>query len=350
MPFEIKRGVNISHWLSQSQRRGQERIDWFQEQDVRYIARLGYDHIRLPFDEEQLWDERGQLEPEALGLMRAALGWCQAAGLRCVLDLHILRSHYFNAHQQPALFTEPAEAERFVGLWRSLSAQVREWPTDRVAYELLNEAVARDPEDWNRVSHLAYSTLRELEPDRTIVLGSNAWNSARTYDRLRIPDGDRKLILTYHFYEPGLVTHYRAHWTPTGAYTGPIHYPGKLIPDDRHAELRAITARLAEERGLSPAEIEERYQQAVQPYDRQRMVETIRGPLAARERTGLPLYCGEFGCYQQCPQELRLAWYGDIMSVFNEYGIAWANWDYKGSFGIITPDGQDTGIAAALLA
>jgi len=38
------------------------------------------------------------------------------------------------------------------------------------------------------------------------------------------------------------------------------------------------------------------------------------------------------------------------MQTLNERDIAWANWDYKGSFGIVDASGQDTGIASVLLA
>ncbi|HHE73115.1 MAG TPA: glycoside hydrolase family 5 protein, partial [Chloroflexi bacterium] len=84
MAFTIYRGTNISHWLSQSDRRGAERRAFFTQQDVERIARLGggrLDHIRLPVDEEQLWDENGDPDPEAFGLLEAALDWCEAAGL-----------------------------------------------------------------------------------------------------------------------------------------------------------------------------------------------------------------------------------------------------------------------------
>ena len=57
--FVVQRGTNISHWLSQSRRRGEERKRFFTEEDVTLIARLGYDHVRLPVDEEQLWDDGG---------------------------------------------------------------------------------------------------------------------------------------------------------------------------------------------------------------------------------------------------------------------------------------------------
>jgi len=38
-----------------------------------------------------------------------------------------------------------------------------------------------------------------------------------------------------------------------------------------------------------------------------------------------------------------------MISVFDELGIAWAQWDYNGDFGIVTPSGEETGIADALL-
>jgi len=89
--FEIRRGTNISHWLSQSTRRGEERARFFTEKDVELIASLGFDHIRLPVDEEQLWDEAGNKEPEAFALLHSAIGWAQTNKLRIIVDLHILR-------------------------------------------------------------------------------------------------------------------------------------------------------------------------------------------------------------------------------------------------------------------
>ncbi|TDI69046.1 MAG: hypothetical protein E2O88_05700 [Bacteroidetes bacterium] len=67
--FEVKRGTNIAHWLSQSERRGIEREMFFTEEDVKAIAGMGFDHIRLPIDEEQMWDENGARYPDAFGLV-----------------------------------------------------------------------------------------------------------------------------------------------------------------------------------------------------------------------------------------------------------------------------------------
>jgi len=38
MSLQLRRGTNISHWLSQSARRGQERRRFFTRDDVRRIA------------------------------------------------------------------------------------------------------------------------------------------------------------------------------------------------------------------------------------------------------------------------------------------------------------------------
>jgi endoglucanase len=335
MSFTVHQGTNISHWLSQSKQRGAAREAWFTQEDVRHIAGMGFDHIRIPIDEEQMWDESGQAHPEAFSLLQKALDWCEDSGLRAIVDLHILRSHYFNDRTgTPALFADPAQEARFADLWRDLSGRLGNRAVDQVAYELLNEAVARDPEDWNRVAKTAFGAVRELEPERTIVLGSNWFNQHHTFEQLAVPD-DEHCILTFHYYYPMLVTHYKAPWWDGGVYAGPIQYPGPPIPPDATAGLDGIVLQHLDEWN--------------RPYDRAQMVADFAEPIAVRERTGLPLYCGEFGVYDRTPQSIRLAWYRDIIQAFDEYDIAWANWDYKGSFGVVAVDGRDTGIAAALL-
>lgn len=336
MSFDIKRGTNISHWLSQSRARGEQRRAWFTRENARKLAELGFDHVRLPVDEEQMWDEAGRREPEAWELMNACLDWCGECGLRVIVDLHILRSHHFNQGTEATLFTDPKEAERFAGLWRDLSADLKRRPVDQVAYELMNEAVATDPEDWNRVYHAAYAALRELEPERVIVIGSNRWNSVFTFDKLRVPQGDPNLLLTFHYYLPMLVTHHQAWWWALGKiYSGPVQYPGRPIPD---AALAAL-----------PEEIRTQLVPENHPYDAKTMERDLELPLAVAARTGLKLYCGEFGVLNTVPDATRAAWYRDLLSVLNRHGIAWGNWDYKGGFGLFTADGAPTAVLDALL-
>jgi endoglucanase len=62
----------------------------------------------------------------------------------------------------------------------------------------------------------------------------------------------------------------------------------------------------------------------------------MRKPFAAAEKTKLQLYCGEFGVFRDFFPEAKLAWFRDMVSIFEEHGVAYANWNYKsGSFGIV---------------
>jgi endoglucanase len=335
MTFAIQRGTNISEWLSQSSRRGLERVNFFTEADVRLIARLGFDHIRLPIDEEQMWDERSQRDPEAFTLLDAALDWCEQYGLSVVVDLHLLRTHNFISAVTPRLFTDPAETARFAGLWADLSDHLRPRSIDRVAYELMNEPVARDPADWNRVAMAGFQAIRQREPGRTVVLGSNYWNQTHTFDVLEVPD-DPHLILTYHYYRPMLITHYKATWWEGGFWAGPVQYPGQPISNE---DLRY----------LNPDFLARTPQWSNEVWNSERFEQDLELPLRVARGTGHPLYCGEWGAYHTTPLPLRLAWYRDMLTIFKKYTISNANWDYKGGFAPLVRDGEPSEIVETLL-
>ena len=224
--FKIKRGTNIAHWLSQSKKRGDERASFFTEKDVQFIANAGFDHIRMPVDEEQLWDSAGKRNDDAFQLLDNFMTWANNAGLRVVLDLHILRSHHFNEEDKP-LWTKTTEQDKFIQLWRNLASAVNKWPNGMVAYEFMNEPVADDDEQWNVLLTRVADSIRSWEAERTLVIGSNKWQQVETFDKLRIPANDKNIILSFHFYEPFHLTHYKASWTPLKNFEGTVQYRGK---------------------------------------------------------------------------------------------------------------------------
>lgn len=330
--FELKRGTNISHWLSQSTRVGAERQAFFTEKDVANIAALGFDHIRLPVDEMQLWNEAGQLEPAALALLHDAIRWSQQHQLKIIVDLHILRSHYFNAAEKP-LFTQPAAQERFYQCWRDLSGEMKKYPVTQVAYELMNEPVADDPADWNKLVEKAIAVIRSQEPARVIVVGSNRWQSYNEFDKLRIPANDKNILLSFHYYLPFLLTHYQASWTKIANYNGPVHYPGRPVTDAELAALPAAMAQLLTEHEKNSL---------TTTYHAEKLAQDFQKPLAFARRHGLKLYCGEWGTLSTAPKADRLRWYQDMVATLEKNNIAWANWDYKGSgFGFTNSKGEN---------
>ncbi len=323
-PFRIRRGTNVAHWLSQSGRRGDERAAFFTEKDVRYIDSLGFDHIRLPIDEEQMWDETGKRNEDAFALMKNCLDWCYTAGLRVIVDLHILRSHHFNEGTRP-LWTVPAEQDKFIALWKDLSSFLNKYPVWMVAYEPMNEPVADDPEQWNSLLGRLIDSIRIREPVRILVLGSNRWQSASTFDTFRVPENDTNLILSYHFYEPFYLTHYKAGWTNLKDFNGQVNYPGQIVLDGTQPDQKRI-------------------------YNRDTLEYMMSKPFALAEKMKLPLYCGEFGVFMNYFPDAKLAWYRDMISIFEEHNVAYANWNYKSTaFGIVDDNNKPTPTTDILL-
>lgn len=323
--FVFKRGTNISHWLSQSNKRGVERKNYFTEKDVRYLAGLGFDHIRIPVDEEQLWKEDGQKDAEGFSLLKQALNWCNHYKLDAIVDLHILTSHHFNQKEKP-LWTKPEAQERFFQCWRDLSEALKDYPVEDVAYELMNEPVADDPEDWNKLVKKVMPIIRQAEPKRIIVIGSNRWQSANTFDQLYVPENDPNIILSFHMYEPFLLTHHTASWTGIKDYKGPVNYPGTIVKREDVQQLPDSLQAIILRNKIS--------------YNIDSIRNHLKKPVAIAKKYNLPLYCGEWGCLNTVPDEARLRWFRDMRTVLEENNIGWATWDYKGSFGIINEKGE----------
>jgi len=324
--FRIKRGTNISHWLSQSEQRGEARRLHIQEDDFARLEELGFDFVRIPIDEVQFWDEEGNKLPEAWDLLKNALDWSKKHNLRAIVDLHIIRSHYFNAVNEGdkaanTLFTSEKSQEDLINLWRQLSEFLKDRSNDWVAYEFMNEPVAPEHEQWNQLIAKVHKALRELEPQRTLVIGSNMWQGHQTIKYLKVPEGDKNIILSFHYYNPMLLTHYGAWWSPLcAAYKGKVNYPGVLVSKE---DFDAAPAAIKEE--LKP------YTEEVWNIDKIR--EQFKDAIEAAKKYDLQLFCGEWGVYEPVDRELAYNWYRDMLTVFDEFDIAWTTWCYDADFG-----------------
>lgn len=333
--FSLDKGVNISHWLSQRGDRPRGEIQtFFTEFDVIMLKQAGFDHVRIPIDEVEFWDDDGTAREDAWGALENGLTWCHRHDLNVVVDLHIVRSHYFNVGNEEGdqnantLFEDPAEQKKFVGLWDEISDRIGHFPVDRVAYEFLNEAVGDDPEDWNRLLRKVYGFMRQKEPTRTFVLGSFNFQSISTLDQLWVPENDRNLVISFHTYAPFVVTHYTASWTGFRDYDGPIQYPGYPFPEDL-------------DMSKYPEELQGWIRGNNKPFDYSAALELIRPAAEFMQKHNLPIYCGEWGCYLAVPREMRLAYYRDWIRAFETLNMAQAIWDYKGGFRIVDDETKE---------
>ena len=324
--FRIKRGTNLSHWLSQSEERGEARRTHIQEDDFERLEQLGFDFVRIPIDEVQFWDEEGNKLPEAWELLTQALDWSVKHHLRAIVDLHIIRSHYFNAVNEGGkdantLFTSEKAQQDLINLWYQLSEVLKGYSNDSVAYEFMNEPVAEKHEQWNQLVAKVHAALRKVEPQRTLVIGSNLWQGYQTIKYLRIPENDKNIVISFHYYNPMILTHYGAWWAPIGRYyKGKVHYPGVLVTKEDY--------------DAAPDEIKpELKQYTEQVWDINTIRAQFKDAIEAAKKYGLQLFCGEWGVYEPVDRELAYNWTRDMLTVFDEFNIAWTTWCYDADFG-----------------
>jgi endoglucanase len=325
--FVVRRGINLCHLfagVTSWARRG----EYITENDIRFIRHCGFDHVRLPVNEKELWRDDGTPEEEQFTYLRTVIDWCLANRLRVIVDMHVLRAHNFNAENMPGvrntLWNDAAAQAHFVALWEELSRRLCDYPVDKVAYELLNEPTADNPEDWNKLLKTGLGAIRSREPGRVVVIGSNRWQSPASFRQLRIPEDDKNIILSFHFYAPLALTHHKAGWIgePLRSYDGPVGYPGPVVSRDALAQFATKNA----DAGKMKIYCED--------WDAKRLRQEILPAIRRAKDLGLQLYCGEFGCLDTVPHHARLAYLHDLISIFDSEGIAWAHWQYKGLFGI----------------
>lgn len=325
--FRIERGTNISHWLSQSEERGEARARHIQEDDFARLDSLGFDFVRLPIDEVQFWDEEGNKLPEAWQLMHNAIRWAGKHHLRTIVDLHIIRSHYFNASLEGnadanTLFSSEKAQQDLINMWYQLSDALKDYSCDSVAYEFMNEPVADDHEQWNQLIVKVHKALREREPQRTLVIGSNLWQGYETMKYLKVPENDKNIILSFHYYNPMILTHYGAWWTPIGKYTGRVNYPGVLVSQEDYEAAPDTVKHLLDENHYT-----------TQVWDIDKIRADFQDAIAAAKKYDLQLFCGEWGVYEKVDRELAYRWTKDMLTVFKENHIAWTTWCYDADFG-----------------
>ncbi len=328
--FEYEKGINISAWLSQtSVGAGPERVNYFNYEDFLQLKDLGFDHIRLPVAEDILYQEDGKKNKETFQLIHNVIEWCEKNNMRIILDLHDLNvSRQLKSKPgQISLWESKDAQDHFINLWEQLSIEFKKYPNELLAYELLNEPVAPDPEIWNKLSEKTIHALRKLEPNRVIFLGSNKFNSVTTFLQLKVPEGDPNIILSFHYYHPGLLTHYNVNsYENTEGVSGlKLNYPGALVLQNQINALdEKSRIKLKQMNGF---------------YDRQKLEDKLKDVFQKAKETGLRIHCGEFGSnFKYSDLSLQRRWIQDMVSIFKKHDIPYTVWGYRRNFGVFDDD------------
>ena len=100
------RGVNLGGWLSQFDAPTKEHFDTFiTEDDIRRIAGLGLDHVRVPVDYTVIETEDGEPIEEGYRYIDNCVQWCRENGLHMILDGQGRQDDLLHGSRPPEAFS-----------------------------------------------------------------------------------------------------------------------------------------------------------------------------------------------------------------------------------------------------
>jgi endoglucanase len=70
-----------------------------------------------------------------------------------------------------------------------------------------------------------------------------------------------------------------------------------------------------------------------QEWDVNKIREDFKDAIEVAKKYDLQLFCGEWGVYEPVDRELAYNWTRDVLTVFDEFNIAWTTWCYDADFG-----------------
>jgi len=296
-PFEqnqkLGRGVNIIGYDPLWRNRDQAR---FQAKYFRLLKEAGFNSVRInlhPFrhmDTTNGWTIRQNW----LDTMDWAMREAQQQGLIVVLDMHEFGAMGENPE---------GNKEKFLAFWKQLAAHCQNAPSTTL-FEVLNEPNKKlTPALWNDYLKSALEIIRKSNPTRTVICGPAFWNGIGHLHELEIPETDRNIIVTVHYYSPMPFTHQGAAWTDHKDKLG-VEWLG--TEDDKKALNKDfdLAAKWAKEHNR-------------------------------------PIYLGEFGAYDKAAMESRARYTSAVARAAEVRGWSWAYWQFDNDF-ILYNVGKDS--------
>jgi endoglucanase len=283
----LGRGINFGNALD-APREGAWGVE-LKEEYFAAVRQAGFQSVRIPIR----WSPHARAVPPYtidrpfFERVDWAVEQALSRGLAVVINVH----HYDEVARDP-----DAHEPRLLGLWRQIANRYKDKP-DRLVFELLNEPNGPlTDERWQQMVGPLLATVRATNPRRPVIVGPGHWNNYRSLDSLQLPDDDRWLIATFHYYEPFQFTHQGASWA-----RGSDAWKGRTWTGT--------------------------------PEQTKALQEDFATAAAWGEKNRRPLYLGEFGAYEVADMDSRAAWTTAVAREAERHKFSWAYWEFGAGFG-----------------
>jgi endoglucanase len=296
---KLGRGVNLGNMLE-----APAEGDWgfyVEKRFFKLIKDAGFQSVRIPIR----WSTHaGAASPFTIDKTYFAridevIGQALDQGLAVVINIH----HYDELYTDPA-----AHKGRLLALWQQISTRYKGYPDD-LFFEILNEPNGNmTAAIWNAYLVEAIQTIRASNPYRILIIGPPDWNNYASLDKLQLPDSERGIIVTFHYYNPFNFTHQGADWV-----AGSTSWLGTTW-----------TASVSEINALK---------------------KELDAASAWGKAHNRPMYMGEFGSYSKADATSRALWTMNVARQAENRDMSWAYWEFCAGFGVYNKDKNEWNVA-----
>lgn len=318
-PFS--RGINMANAL-EAPIEGEWGVviqDWFFPE----IAAKGFDVVRIPVGWHYHITEDTSMTIDDRFFERVEQIFNQAIST----DLKVILSfHSFDDLYDKPLKNEPA----FKKIWEQIVNRFSGQYPESLFFELLNEPHGNlSAEIWNRIQLETINLIRDADPERWIIITGADWGDGKALSEIQLSEDSYKILGTFHMYEPYLFTHQNVPWLDDAYSTTGVVWPGPpayyIGPSEAASNYPAV---------VKWFEDYNKYAYIFNPAGPTPITEEMHKAMRWSKNTGIPVFLGEFGTYEQIDQQSRVNWTHYVRRLAEDMDISWIYWDFAGHFEI----------------
>jgi hypothetical protein len=180
--------------------------NYVERKDVQAIAAWGFDHIRLPFHYDVLYDaDAGEFKEEGFQLIAEFMSWCRESGVGVILDMHAAPGgqnslNISDSDGEARFWTEPGPNQTLaIEIWMEIARRYVDDPLV-IGYDLINEPVLPDGVPGSALRSFyerAADSLRTIDTNHILFIEGNWF--ATDFSAI-VPPFDDNMVYAFHKY------------------------------------------------------------------------------------------------------------------------------------------------------
>jgi endoglucanase len=250
-----------------------------------------------------------EIDEGKIDVVDQAVRWGEKYGIHVNVALH--RAPGFSVAKDRVepfdLWRDKEALAAFSLHWSTLAKRYKGIDNEKVSFNLVNEPAGVGPGEHEAVMRATIKAIRAEDPERTVILDGLQYGNVPMADLGDLAKDN--VGQSCRAYIPAGITHFRALWVDHKRNFPDAQWPGGWASN-----------------GI---------------WDRERLERHYGAWAAIAENFNMGVHCGEGGCFSNTPHDVTLRWMEDVLDILKACNIGYAQWNFKGGFGILDSNRAD---------